>query len=218
MLLSKLQSPLHQHHRNMGESRPKTLHHFVLWRRKTLTFAPNTLCTLLHMSYILAFGVLSLLLLLPLFRCSCCRRSAQSPTHRVILFPRMDDIEAEWIVDRFGNSKRSERVIVKERELFGNGLVAAPHASHIEASLHAMRQTHEKHRAGEAVCPHTGRVFRNHSSLRKYHASLATLDRRTGLPTITDETIRANSVERPGTSAGTGTATATASSLVQTHR
>ena len=141
-------------------------------------------------------------------------------THVTLLRPNLPllTIKAEWIVDRFGNSKRCERVIVQERKLFGNGLIAAPHASHIEASLHAMRQTHEKHRAGEVVCPHTGRVFRNHSTLRKYHASLETLDRRTGLQTITDETIRLNSVERPGTGTGLGAGTATASSLPQTQR
>ena len=96
----------------------------------------------------------------------------------------------EWVVDRFGNSKRCARVLREERKLFGNGLHPAPHASHIEASLHAMRQTHEKHRKGEVACPHTGRLFRNHSTMRKYHESLATVDPRTGLPTITDETIR----------------------------
>eukprot|EP00937_MAST-01D_sp_MAST-1D-sp2_P005532 g5532.t1 len=102
----------------------------------------------------------------------------------------------EWVVDRFGNSKRCDRVLHEEAKLFGTGIPPAPHASHIEDSLHAMRQTHAKHTANDVKCPYTGRVFTSRKALRIYLATLETIDPKTGLETITPDTIAAHSPER----------------------
>jgi hypothetical protein len=105
---------------------------------------------------------------------------------------------AEWYTDRFGNSKRVRRVLKKDCELFGNGIIQPHHASHIVSSESAMRQEAHKHTANQVICPLTGRIFRHVRYMHKYHEKLQEPDAATGLMVITMDTARACSPDKTG--------------------
>ena len=104
---------------------------------------------------------------------------------------------AEWYTDKYGNMKRTRRVLQKDCELFGNGIDQPHHPSHIVASERAMRQEDSKHAANRVVCPLTGRIFRHARFMHKYHASLQTKDPNTGLFVITHATLMEATRGRP---------------------